>query len=331
MTDFEQATKPSHQLIERLRRSDESVTDSDLVEAVEWLSCSLVTNAEMAAYHIFCAAFPICFYRRHLQSRLLPMAMLGLLGYCYDRFEAQIDWIAACLDKEEPFSGLESQETEWVKSLIAGKCSLRQCFEIAVKQWLALPKEMVDIPGLLCCLDFMSESYEAELIETIDRQPWLTDLKRRVQHYGYKYDYKARSVDPSMYLGPLPDWSLAVVRELYDRGMVPQIPDQLIVNEYEPGQGISAHVDCKPCFDNTIVSVSLGSSCMMNFTSVKDKTKYSLFLERRSAIVLSGEARYDWQHAIPARKSDVYEGERIARRRRLSLTFRKVLVDRNAI
>ena len=194
----------------------------------------------------------------------------------------------------------------------------------------ALVTEMIDIPGLLYSQNFISESYEAELIETIDRQPWLTDLKRRVQHYGYKYDYKARSVDSSMYLGPLPDWALEIAGELYSQGLMPRMPDQLIVNEYEPGQGISAHVDCKPCFDNTIVSISLGSSCVMNFTSVKDKTKYPLFLERRSVVVLAGEARYDWQHSIPARKSDVYEGERIARQRRLSLTLRNVLVDRHA-
>ena len=196
--------------------------------------------------------------------------------------------------------------------------------------WNQTPSEKIlNIPGLHYYPDFISESLEAQLIETIDGQPWLTDLKRRVQHYGYKYDYKARSVDPSMYLGPLPDWANLVTRELHAYGLMPRMPDQLIVNEYEPGQGISPHVDCKPCFDNTIVSISLGSSCMMNFTKINAETTYSLLLERRSVLVLSEAARYDWQHSIPARKSDVCEGEKIKRGRRLSLTFRNVLVKPN--
>ena len=46
------------------------------------------------------------------------------------------------------------------------------------------------------------------------------------------------------------------------------MPDQLIVNEYQPGQGISAHIDCEPCFKNTIVTVSLGSVYEMDFISL---------------------------------------------------------------
>lgn len=41
-------------------------------------------------------------------------------------------------------------------------------------------------------------------------------------------------------------------------------------------------------------------------------------------LILSGPARYDWTHEIPARKSDVINGARQPRRRRVSLTFRAV-------
>ncbi len=40
-----------------------------------------------------------------------------------------------------------------------------------------------------------------------------------------------------------------------------------------------------------------------------------------------GEARYDWEHAIPTRKIDVVKGEVINRTRRLSVTMRKVRSD----
>jgi alkylated DNA repair dioxygenase AlkB len=48
-------------------------------------------------------------------------------------------------------------------------------------------------------------------------------------------------------------------------------------------------------------------------------------LEPRSALVLSGEARSHWKHAIPARLSDVWMNHESARTRRVSLTFRKML------
>ena len=174
-----------------------------------------------------------------------------------------------------------------------------------------------DIPGLQYLPNFITTKEERALIEAIDQQPWLNDLKRRVQHYGYKYDYKARAVTADSYLGSLPDWLMPITQKL------PFKPDQAIVNEYLPGQGISAHVDCVPCFSDTIASLSLGSGVIMQFTNGQEK--HDLYLESRSLITLSGPARYEWAHAIAARKSDVVNGFKIERRRRVSLTFRNVI------
>jgi alkylated DNA repair dioxygenase AlkB len=176
-----------------------------------------------------------------------------------------------------------------------------------------------DISGLRCVQDFITEDEEQALMEVIDHQPWLNDLKRRVQHYGYKYDYKARAVTDDAYLGSLPDWITPVAQKLSFK------PDQTIVNEYLPGQGISAHVDCVPCFGDTIASLSLGFGAMMQFTN--GDRKEEIYLEPRSLITLSGSARHDWTHAIPARKSDTVNGCKVERRRRISLTFRKVSPD----
>jgi alkylated DNA repair dioxygenase AlkB len=65
---------------------------------------------------------------------------------------------------------------------------------------------------------------------------------------------------------------------LKGRGLMPRVADQGIVNEYEPGQGIAPHVDCVPCFADTIASLTLGSSCLMEFTKVKTREKAPLFL-----------------------------------------------------
>ncbi|MEQ1705789.1 MAG: alpha-ketoglutarate-dependent dioxygenase AlkB [Rickettsiales bacterium] len=182
------------------------------------------------------------------------------------------------------------------------------------------------VSGVSYIPDFIDSATESALIKTIDAQPWITELKRRVQHYGWRYDYKARSVTNDLRIGVLPDWLQTYAVRLQQAGLFNKTPDQVIVNEYQPGQGISAHIDCVPCFADTIASLSLGSPCVMDFTHNETGEKSSLLLEPRSLIVLTGDARYIWQHAIAGRKTDRYNGQIINRNRRVSLTFRKVIV-----
>jgi len=180
------------------------------------------------------------------------------------------------------------------------------------------------IHGASYISDFISPKEEKTLLTHIDTGKWLYDLKRRVQHYGYKYDYNLRKIDLGMRIGVLPDWLQSLAIRLYEANIFEKIPDQVIVNEYEPGQGISPHIDCEPCFDKTIVSLSLNSTAVMDFT--KGLEKVSLPLEPRSILILKDDARYEWHHCIPARKSDTYNGIKLLRKRRVSLTFRKVII-----
>lgn len=185
------------------------------------------------------------------------------------------------------------------------------------------------IDGLQYLPNFVSKAEETRLTKQIDGQIWMTDLKRRVQHYGYIYDYKKRNVTPDMALGGLPSWLETIAVRVQAAGLIDAVPDQVIINEYTPGQGISAHVDCEPCFGDTILSLSLGSTCCMDFRHIESSMKYLQVLESRSLLVMTGTARYDWQHAIAGRKSDLIDGVRIQRKRRLSLTLRKVILDAN--
>lgn len=156
----------------------------------------------------------------------------------------------------------------------------------------------------------------------LDAAPWRSDLKRRVQHYGYLYDYRARVARKEDHLGPLPGWLDSILERLCGTGLFTQRPDQVIVNEYLPGQGISAHVDCEPCFGDCIASVSLIGGCVMDFAELRTAQRCALYLEPRSLVVLQGAARSRWTHAIPARKSDQLSGVSVRRSRRVSLTFR---------
>lgn len=181
-----------------------------------------------------------------------------------------------------------------------------------------------DISGLRYQSDYISEEQQAQLLADIEHQSWLTGLKRRVQHYGYRYDYTRRSVDRSLYLGPLPEWLMPLVLQLRDDSFFVVLPDQVIVNEYEPGQGISAHIDCIPCFGDTIASISLLAPTTMIFSHPDRQESVPILIQPRSLLVMQQDARYIWKHAIPPRKADQVDGQIVERGRRISLTFRSV-------
>ena len=182
------------------------------------------------------------------------------------------------------------------------------------------PDEWPD--GLTYLENYVPEDEADRLVQEIDAAPWCTDLKRRVQHYGYRYDYKARQARREDYLGPLPELFHRLAERLITEGHFQTVPDQVIVNEYQPGQGISAHIDCEPCFGETIASLSLLSACVMRFASQIHSQQTELHLQSASLLVLKGNARHMWTHAIPSRKTDVFEGQKHVRSRRISLTFR---------
>ena len=120
------------------------------------------------------------------------------------------------------------------------------------------------VPGLYYAEYALTMDEEKELVEKIKQGDWINDLSRRVQHYGYKYDYKKRKINKDDYLGELPEWTQKLEKKIFDliKNSDIELPynkfDQLIVNEYKAGQTISAHVDCVPCFEDGIVSVLYG-------------------------------------------------------------------------
>lgn len=188
----------------------------------------------------------------------------------------------------------------------------------------------LQIKGLKILFDFISKDEEVELLKNIDNSNWLTDLKRRVQHYGYKYDYKARSIDQTFFIGDIPTWLMFLSERLQQQKIIDFVPDQAIINEYIDDQGIAAHIDCEPCFGDTIISISLGGQCVMNFQkeqTSKEVDKIPLLVKPQTLIVMKGESRYNWYHGIVGRKSDKFNGQTHKRQRRVSITFRKVIID----
>ena len=182
-----------------------------------------------------------------------------------------------------------------------------------------------DIEGLNVVEDFITADEEQELIKFINLQEWDYNLTRRTQQYGFKYNYKKRNIDLEAKIGELPSQLNDLAFKLFNMGYISEIPDQVIINEYEPGEGIAPHIDCEPCFGETVISISLLSDIVMDFSN--DSKSYPIHLKKRSMVALNGDARYKFKHGIAKRRSDKINNKSVKRGIRISLTFRKVIIS----
>jgi alkylated DNA repair dioxygenase AlkB len=170
------------------------------------------------------------------------------------------------------------------------------------------------IPGLSYLPEYITSQEELDLVAAIDGETWNTKWKRRRQPYGATYGKSDGAVKP------MPVWVQFHVNRLLSQGISERQFNQMLVNEYLPGQGISLHRDYAP-FGRTVASLSLLADCVMDLRRPTDDRHESILLERQSLLVLSDEARYEWEHGIAPRKPDQLQGNVIRRARRLSVTF----------
>jgi alkylated DNA repair dioxygenase AlkB len=128
--------------------------------------------------------------------------------------------------------------------------------------------------------------------------------RRTVRHFGYDYDYTAWTVTPT---DPLPS-ELEWLRERCAQLASVQAGElaQILVQKYPAGAGIGWHRDA-PMFGK-VVGVSLLSACRMRFQKGTGAARQvaAIELAPRSAYVLDGSVRNQWQHSIPATKADRY-------------------------
>jgi alkylated DNA repair dioxygenase AlkB/SAM-dependent methyltransferase len=238
--------------------------------------------------------------------------------------------------------------------------------------------EHVVIPGLVLIPEYVNQQEEAALVAVLagPHAPWAPSqstrspgavIKRRVQHFGYVFDYKTSDVlrDRQVHgadCPPLPKiashykgatledhvveclaqgrgWEVlaGVVERVRshrfqtDDGSVIQFPNinQLTVNHYVPGEGIGSHVDTPSAFGDGLMSLSLSGGIVMEFRKVglsgQDKERKLVYLPPRSLLVMSGDARYSWEHMIVTRMTDTHNDQILPRQLRVSLTLRTAL------
>ena len=158
------------------------------------------------------------------------------------------------------------------------------------------------IAGLDYAEEAIGEGEEEQLIERLlatDLLPfrfhgWVGNRKTR--SFGWRYDFEDARFAPAE---PIPGW-LEPLRQAASgfAGIHPEDFVHVLLARYDPGAGIGWHRD-RDVFD-TVVGISLGNPATLRFrqragTGFK---RASLDVAPRSAYLLSGEARHDWEHSI---------------------------------
>lgn len=141
--------------------------------------------------------------------------------------------------------------------------------------------ETLTIPGLTYVPNYVDRLEQNQLLKEIDEQDWSiesVESTRRIQQHGYKYEYQNGILVACNYLGYLPDWAMRIAKRLYGDRLTEIVLDQATVNEYEPGQGLRSHIDCVTCFGDTLITLSLGSPYVMEFTHAQTQEQRELLL-----------------------------------------------------
>ena len=128
--------------------------------------------------------------------------------------------------------------------------------------------------------------------------------RRRTTHFGWTYGYETWRIEPGP---PIPEFLVARrARAGALGGVAGDDLVEVLVTHYPPGAGIGWHRDA-PMFD-VVVGVSLASACRFRFQrgTGDGRRTAAAVLEPRSAYVLDGAARWQWQHSIPPARTERY-------------------------
>ncbi|RKO86893.1 hypothetical protein BDK51DRAFT_13671, partial [Blyttiomyces helicus] len=210
-------------------------------------------------------------------------------------------------------------------------------------------------PSIHYIPDFITEAEAARLLVKVNAAPkprWTTLRNRRLQNWGARV--VSEKPGSAAIAETMPEWLDAVGKKIASLGVfadpttpTPLHPNQCLINEYHPGQGILPHED-GPAYLPVVATISLGGSCNLDFFRHRAETQsdgpdFSLHLRPNSLLILRDTAYTSFLHGIAEREVDlvgrdqvlnweeaglgVEEGEVEMGREatRVSLTFRVVL------
>jgi alkylated DNA repair protein (DNA oxidative demethylase) len=166
-----------------------------------------------------------------------------------------------------------------------------------------IPEPAAEPEGLVYCPDFITADEERALVAAIAAQ----ELKpfefqgflgnRRTISFGHHYAFDGSGLREA---APIPDFLAEVrARAAALAGIETEALQHALLIEYAPGAEIGWHRD-RPVFGD-VVGISLLAPARMRFRRRQgDKwQRTALIAEPRSAYLLRGPAREQWEHSIP--------------------------------
>jgi alkylated DNA repair dioxygenase AlkB len=189
-------------------------------------------------------------------------------------------------------------------------------------------KSVDKVPGLYVSTRNYIDVDADYLIKKIDELKWEPIGNRLVQHYGFKYNYRTRDINTRAPELPefLEKYKLQLTNECRALSLTTYLYEfnQCIINNYYSGNGISPHVDNKK-YGDVIGCISIGAGVLMNFIKNDESQELiNVYIPPNSMYIISGKARTKYLHGIARRKYDYVNGDFVKRKRRVSITFRRV-------
>lgn len=136
---------------------------------------------------------------------------------------------------------------------------------------------------------------------------------RRICQYGYKYDYLTKTCIKT---DPIPQFYFDIINPVLDEQKIECKFNQVLINEYQPGQGIAPHMDAN-IFGDIIVCLTINSGAIIKFEYREDE--FEFYMDNGDVYIMQDDARYLYKHSQPARKKDKGYGPRGVR---YSITYR---------
>jgi len=161
-----------------------------------------------------------------------------------------------------------------------------------------------DLPkGFVYRDDMLTKAEEAHLVGQFAKLPFKPFEfhgylgNRRVVSFGWRYDYSGKALRESL---PIPEFLFPLRQKAAAfAGIDADSLQQALVTEYAAGAGIGWHKD-KPMFQD-VIAFSFLSACTLRLRRKIGGAweRKSLTANPRSAYMLRGVARSQWEHSIP--------------------------------
>lgn len=178
---------------------------------------------------------------------------------------------------------------------------------------------LLDFKGIEVIEDFVSPSEEVTLKQSIFETPFVDSQSgRRKQDFGPKVNFKKKKLRIGNFYG-LPAYSQELYKRMKTFPLLDNFePVELCNLEYceERGAHIDPHFDDSWVWGERLVTLNLVSDSTLTFScDSKPGVLVQIPLKRRSLLIVSSDARYQWKHAIDP---SYIKGKRLA------MTFREL-------